>query len=406
MRVFRPLVLLATILAFAVIALGAYVRLKGAGLGCPDWPGCYGHLIGVPNAPHELARAEQYFPDNPVVVAKAWTEMAHRYLAGTLGLLIAAITYLAWKRRAESPDAPGPSPALATALLATVAFQALLGMWTVTLLLKPAVVTAHLLGGMTTLALLLWLLHSSANPCRTGERDQRECIAQYPASEGKRWSEQLVSPLAMSIRVHAALALIAVIIQIALGGWVSTNYAALACRDFPTCNGLWLPEMDFAHAYRIFRELGQTIDGAPLPYAALTAIHWTHRAGALIVTLIAGILAARLFARPEWRRWGAFLGIALLAQIGLGISAVVLFLPLPVAVAHNAGAAVLSCITLTVNLRSWLFESRLTGRNDDRQSSTFRPELRDQGQARGLWIPRLRSVPYEDRSTIKAAKTD
>ena len=353
MRFYRQLVLLATILAFAVIALGAYVRLKGAGLGCPDWPGCYGHLIGVPDAPHELAKAEQNYPDSPVVAGKAWTEMAHRYLAGTLGLLILAITYLAWRQRAKHPDAPGPSRALATALLATVVFQALLGMWTVTLLLKPAVVTAHLLGGMTTLALLLWLLHSSANPRHTGERDQRECRARYPTSESERWNEQPASPLAMSIRSHAALALLAVIVQIALGGWVSTNYAALACRDFPTCNGVWFPEMDFAHAYRVFRELGQTVDGDPLPYAALTAIHWTHRVGALIVTLIAGSLAARLFGRPRWRKLGAFLGIALFAQIGLGISSVVLFLPLPVAVAHNAGAAALLCITLTVSLRSW-----------------------------------------------------
>ena len=168
-------------------------------------------------------------------------------------------------------------------------------------------------------------------------------------------SENLVAhrhdALTGSLRTHAALALLAVIVQIALGGWVSTNYAALACTDFPTCNGVWFPEMDFSHAYRIIRELGQTADGEPLSYAALTAIHWTHRAGALVVTLVAGSLATRLLMSAIWRRWGVLLGLALLSQIGLGITAITLFLPLSVAVAHNAGAAVLLSITLAVNLK-------------------------------------------------------
>ena len=361
MRFLRPLVLVATLLAFGVIALGAYVRLKDAGLGCPDWPGCYGHLIGVPDAPHELTRAEQRYPDSPVVAAKAWTEMAHRYLAGTLGLLIVAIAVLAWTHRTRHPNDPVISPVLPTALLATVVFQALLGMWTVTLLLKPAVVTAHLLGGMTTLALLLWLLHSPAGLRHPRESARRGYRDRYPEAENERRHDLPAfarDRSITSIRRHAALALIAVIIQIVLGGWVSTNYAALACRDFPTCNGVWFPDMDFAHAYRLFRELGHTVDGDPLPYAALTAIHWTHRLGALIVTLIVGSLAARLLARADWRRWGAFLGLALVVQIGLGISAVVFFLPLPVAVAHNAGAAALLCITLAFNLK--LSSSRQT----------------------------------------------
>ncbi len=374
MRHFRPLVLIATLLAFAVIALGAYVRLKDAGLGCPDWPGCYGHLIGVPDAPHELAKAEQNYPDSPVVTAKAWTEMAHRYLAATLGLLIAAIAFLTWRQRANYPDAPGPSPAMATALLATVVFQALLGMWTVTLLLKPAIVTAHLLGGMTTLALLLSLLLAPESPRHAGERDRRESRARYPMSETRRIQPSSTSEKLQSVQAHAAFALLAVIIQIALGGWVSTNYAALACRDFPTCNGAWLPEMDFVHAYRIFRELGLTIDGDPLPYAALTAIHWAHRAGAFVVTLIVGSLAARLLGRPKWRRWGAFLGTALLVQVGLGISAVLLFLPLPLAVAHNAGAAALLCITLALNMRIWPLVGRFSGTNNQIEFSSLRPE--------------------------------
>ena len=182
MRFFRPLVLIATILALGVIALGAYVRLKDAGLGCPDWPGCYGHLLGVPDAPHELAKAEQHFPESPVVVAKAWTEMAHRYLGGTLGLLIAAIAFLAWKHGSALKQ----SPALPIALVGVVFFQALLGMWTVTLLLKPAVVTAHLLGGMTTLALLLWLLHSSADSRHTSATSRHTGERRYPLSESNR----------------------------------------------------------------------------------------------------------------------------------------------------------------------------------------------------------------------------
>ena len=351
MRFFRPLVLIATILALSVISLGAYVRLSDAGLGCPDWPGCYGHLIGVPDVPHELAAAEQRFPDAPVEAAKAWKEMAHRYLAGTLGLLIAAIAFLAWKHRRAMMQ----SPALPITLLGVVAFQALLGMWTVTLLLKPAVVTAHLLGGMTTLALLLWLLHSSADSRHTSATSRHTGERRYPVSESNRLSENLFAhrhdALTGSLRTHAALALLAVIVQIALGGWVSTNYAALACTDFPTCNGVWFPEMDFSHAYRIVRELGQTADGEPLSYAALTAIHWTHRAGALVVTLVAGSLATRLLVSAIWRRWGVLLGLALLSQIGLGITAITLFLPLSVAVAHNAGAAVLLSITLAVNLK-------------------------------------------------------
>ena len=351
MRFFRPLVLIATILALSVISLGAYVRLSDAGLGCPDWPGCYGHLIGVPDVPHELAAAEQRFPDAPVEAAKAWKEMAHRYLAGTLGLLIAAIAFLAWKHRRAMMQ----SPALPITLLGVVAFQALLGMWTVTLLLKPAIVTAHLLGGMTTLALLLWLLHSSTDSRHTSATSRHTGERRYPVSESNRLSENLFAhrhdALTGSLRTHAALALLAVIVQIALGGWVSTNYAALACTDFPTCNGVWFPEMDFSHAYRIVRELGQTADGEPLSYAALTAIHWTHRAGALVVTLVAGSLATRLLVSAIWRRWGVLLGLALLSQIGLGITAITLFLPLSVAVAHNAGAAVLLSITLAVNLK-------------------------------------------------------
>lgn len=323
MRLYRPLLILATLLAFGVISLGAYVRLSDAGLGCPDWPGCYGHLIGVPDAAHEQSAALKAFPDQPVEPHKAWKEMVHRYFAGALGLLIALIAVLAWKHR----HALQQSPVLPTVLVGVVGVQALLGMWTVTLLLKPVIVSAHLLGGMTTLALLVWLLlrqrqHGQFSP--TGE-----------------------------LRFLAVLALFVVGIQIALGGWVSSNYAALACGDFPTCLGAWLPEMDFAQAFQMRRELGQTAHGELLSIDALTAIHWAHRVGALIVALIVGFLSAILLRRPEWRLWGLLLGATLFAQIGLGIANVLLALPLHVAVAHNAGAAILLTVTLALNFRLW-----------------------------------------------------
>ena len=321
MRLYRSLLILATLLAFGVISLGAYVRLSDAGLGCPDWPGCYGHLVGVPDAAHEQSAALAAFPGKPVEAHKAWKEMVHRYFAGTLGLLIALIAGLGWRHRSALQQ----SPALPTALLVVVGLQAALGMWTVTLLLKPVIVSLHLLGGMSTLALLVWLL-----------------LRQYPV--------HLPEPIA-SLRFHARLALLAVIVQIALGGWVSSNYAALACSDFPTCLGGWMPEMDFAHAFQFRRELGQTADGALLANTALTAIHWAHRVGALVVTLVVGSLAFALSRRPERRNWAWLLGFCLLLQIGLGIANVLLALPLPIAVAHNAGAAIMLAASLALNVR-------------------------------------------------------
>lgn len=322
MRLYRRLIVLATLLAFAVIALGAYVRLSDAGLGCPDWPGCYGQLLGVPAAAHEQAAARQAFPGQPVEPHKAWKEMAHRYLAASLGVLIVLIALLAWRQR----PALRQSPSLPTALVAVVVAQALLGMWTVTLLLKPLIVSAHLLGGMSTLALLVWLLLRQRAP-------------------------QENTAAVRDLRPLAALALLAVIVQIALGGWVSSNYAALACSDFPTCQGGWWPEMDFAHAFALHRELGQGADGALLSNDALTAIHWAHRVGALAVAAIVGALALALSRRPRWRRWAALLAAILLAQLALGIANVLLALPLPLAVAHNAGAAVLLSVTLALNFR-------------------------------------------------------
>lgn len=317
---FRKLVLFATCFAFFVVVVGAYVRLEDAGLGCPDWPGCYGHLVGVPDQAHERVKAEASF-GQLVDVGRAWKEMFHRYIAGTLGLLILAIAVLAWRRR----EALRQSSWLAWSLVALVLFQATLGMWTVTMLLKPVIVTLHLLGGMATLGLLAWLALHQLSPGRPGD-------AARPR-----------------LRPWAILGLLIVIAQIALGGWVATNYAALACVDFPTCHGEWLPQMDFPHGFQFVRELGVTAAGAPLPYEALTAIHWMHRVGALVTLLYVGGLALVVLRTPGLAMQGALLLAILLLQAGLGVANVVLSLLLPLAVAHNAGAALLLVALVVLN---------------------------------------------------------
>lgn len=310
MSLYRRLLPFAALLALGVVGLGAWVRLSDAGLGCPDWPGCYGQLLGVPAHAADAGRA--------------WKEMLHRYFAGTLGLTIFALCLSAWGQRRQV------SPILPSALAGIVVFQALLGMWTVTLLLKPVVVSAHLLGGMTTLAGLVWL--------NLRQADGR--ASSPPAATAGRW-----------LNFAAGLALLAVAAQIALGGWVSSNYAALACPDFPTCQGTWLPAMDFGPAFTLHRPLGQTADGTTLPGAALAAIHWSHRLGAVLVAIIVGGLGASLARRTGWHRYGFLLLGALGLQVGLGIANVILVLPLPLAVAHNVGAALLLIAVLLVNFR-------------------------------------------------------
>jgi len=321
MSCYRPVLFCAVILTFLVIVVGSYVRLEDAGLGCPDWPGCYGQLIGVPNEARELARAERAYPGKTVDAGRARKEMFHRYLAGTLGLLIAAIATMAWRWR----NRIGRPPWLATAMAALVAFQATLGMWTVTMLLKPAIVTLHLLGGMSTFALVLWLALREIDPRAA------------PAEAARR----------MRPWVAAGLAVLAV--QITLGGWVSANYAALACLDFPICNGNWLPNMDFGNAFHVTRELGVTATGAPLSQEALNAIQWSHRAGALATFAYLGILALWA-ARTRALRAAALVLLALLAiQAGLGIANVLMRLPLALAAAHNAGAALLLASVVMLN---------------------------------------------------------
>lgn len=311
---YRRLATIALLLALVVVSLGAYVRLSDAGLGCPDWPGCYGKLVGVPEQAHQLAHAEARFGQS-VEAPKAWKEMIHRYAAGTLGLCILALTAIAWRHRVRR------RPWLELALLGVVTGQALLGMLTVTRLLKPVIVTSHLLGGMSTLALLaLLVLREGHSPRPTA----------FPTG----------------LKVLAILATASVLTQIALGGWVSSNYAATICADFPTCQGSFRPETDFHHAFTLDRELGNTASGELLPAAALTAIHWTHRLFAGVVLGIVGAFSFCLLRRHEGRRHGLALLATLALQISLGIANVLLQLPLPLAVAHNTGAALLLCAVL------------------------------------------------------------
>jgi cytochrome c oxidase assembly protein subunit 15 len=317
---FRALVLVATGLTFALVVVGAYVRLSDAGLGCPDWPGCYGQAA-VPSDGVERARANAAYPNVPLETAKAWKEMGHRYLAGILGLAIAAIAVIAWLRR----GAWGQSPWLATSLVALVALQATLGMWTVTLLLKPVIVTLHLAGGMATLALLTWLAMRPFAPPPAGTR---------------------------ALRVQALGALLLVSVQILLGGWVSSNYAALACTEFPACRaGVWLPSMDFANAFHVVRELGMTAGGALLPSEALTAIHWMHRVGAVVVAGYILVFAMQLARHGALRSLAWLLAAAVLVQFALGVLNVWWSLPLALAAAHTAGAAALLVIVVVINFR-------------------------------------------------------
>lgn len=323
MHFYRNLILAALVLTFFVVSLGAYVRLSDAGLGCPDWPGCYGKLTPIHAADAINAELAER-PDGPVSHAKAWKEMVHRYAAGALGLLVLAIAVLSLQGQRRAVGGPG-LPAL---LLGLIVFQALLGMWTVTQLLKPLVVTGHLLGGMATLSLLLWLWlreRSQSGPAYFARIDH--------------------------LRGSAALGLALVVAQIALGGWVSTNYAALACTDFPLCQGVWMPPMDFDHGFTLHRELGETAAGDLLPMTALTAIHWMHRVMALVVTLYLGWLAVRLLRAPGYAGTGLMIGALLVIQVALGISNVLLSLPIALAVAHNAGAALLLASLVLLNFR-------------------------------------------------------
>ncbi len=316
----KQLVMFAVLLALLVIVLGAYTRLSDAGLGCPDWPGCYGHVT-VPH-PDKLAGTEF---KRPLESAKAWKEMIHRYVAATLGLLILAIFFMVWRRKTLLKQ----SLLLPLLLVFVVVFQALLGMWTVTLKLSPVVVSAHLLGGLTTLSLLWWLYLNQRN-----KRDSN------------------IAETRQGLKFWAALGLLLVIGQIFLGGWTSSNYAALACgTDFPTCLGSFWPDMDFTAGFSFLHEPGKNYEFGVLDAPARAAIQMAHRIGALIVFVYSGWLAMRLIKADQLTKLGFILLLVLFLQVSLGISNVVLSLPLNIAVLHNFVAALLLLTLLTINHR-------------------------------------------------------
>lgn len=316
---------IATAMALVVVVLGAYVRLSDAGLGCPDWPGCYGHL-GVPEQISDVERANNAFPERPVETAKAWKEMIHRYVASLLGLVVLVMAAFAWRQRKE-----GAPVKHALALLVLVIFQGMLGMWTVTLLVKPAIVTAHLFGGLATLA-LLWLMWLRTR-------------AVQPESGG---------PAGLRMGMWFGLAVL--VVQIFLGGWTSTNYAAMACPDLPTCHGQWIPETDFADAFKLWRGLGVDYEGGVLSAESRITVHFSHRVWALVTVAVLLWLSVRALCTKVPRSvqlWAKVLVVFILAQFALGVSNVLFTLPLAVATAHNGGAALclLTVVALLYSLR-------------------------------------------------------
>jgi cytochrome c oxidase assembly protein subunit 15 len=313
---------IAAVVAFCVVVLGAWVRLSNAGLGCPDWPGCYGQLTW-PTAPAEINSANETFPERPVDVGVAWKEMVHRYLAGALVLLVVALNVLAWRPKPSFRTDQDTFRGISGVLLVLILFQAALGMWTVTLKLLPVIVMAHLLGGFATLGLLAWLVFRSG----------RQAVGVTG------WAYR-------SKRGLIVIALVVLMAQVALGGWVSANYAALACPDFPTCQGQAWPEMDFSEGFVLLREVGVDYEGGVLDLAARTAIQVSHRIGAAVTFLVLLILSLRLIVAPVSRPAGLLLLVAVSTQVALGIMNVLLYLPLPNAVAHNGMAAILMTILI------------------------------------------------------------
>lgn len=329
---------LGILLAVLVIGLGAWTRLVHAGLGCPDWPGCYGQLT-VPTTPEQLAQAAILFPEHTVDASKGWPEMIHRYAASLLGLLISWLVFKAWSWR-KIQDYPHK---LSYFLLFLVILQGMFGMWTVTLKLWPQVVVLHLLGGMTTLSLLyllslrlkrFYLNWSDLNGW--GEMNFDNLLLH---EHGQReWF------LLWKLRHWAQLALLILVIQIALGGWTSANYAAVACPDFPQCQGQWLPEYSMKEGFNLGQQVGPNYLGGQLDGAARVAIHLIHRLGALTTLIIVGGMALYMLRRPftlQLQLRAFYLFAALIFQLFIGIANVFLHFPLMLAVAHNLGAALL-----------------------------------------------------------------
>jgi cytochrome c oxidase assembly protein subunit 15 len=321
---YKKLAWVTVFFTFDLIVFGAFTRLTDSGLGCPDWPGCYGEANPF-LAHHDIRAAETLMPTGPVTVFKAWIEMIHRYLAMGVGVLIIASLVIGW-RLWRSNQQSRYAPRLPAFLLFFVCVQGAFGAWTVTLKLQPIIVTIHLLLGMSLLALLTW--------------------------HALRQSEHLpVADVSAGLRIPAVLALFAAFMQIALGGWVSTNYAALACGGFPLCQGSWMPTMDFTHGFTLWRALGMTAAGDYLPFDALVAIHWVHRLFSVVVVGLVAWIAHRAWKTPGTERLGRALLWLILLQFCTGMATVLLNWPLTIAVLHNAGAALLVLLLTMLNYR-------------------------------------------------------
>ncbi|WP_313303029.1 COX15/CtaA family protein [Diaphorobacter sp.] len=336
-RKLQALTVLTLFLTFDLVLFGAFTRLTDSGLGCPDWPGCYGNASPV-GARAEITAAQTAMPTGPVTHGKAWVEMIHRYLATTVGVLIIVLTVGAWwqrrqARRAHAQRGGGASSPMSpwwpTFTLFWVCLQGAFGAWTVTMKLFPAIVTLHLIGGSVLLMLL--------------------CVQAVQQTLHTKHLQPTLVPRSLYIGMLATALL--VVIQTLLGGWVSTNYAVLACTTFPTCHGSWWPDMNFAQGFQIWRELGLLNDGSHISFQALTAIHYTHRLAAYVVLAALLLLAWRLHRAQRLRdqmRW--LVGLTVL-QFLTGLSNVVLDWPLVAAVLHTGGAAAL-LVVLTWGIAS------------------------------------------------------
>lgn len=361
----KRLAIATTLLAAFVVALGAYTRLKDAGLGCPDWPGCYGFLT-VPEHINDIAIAQARFPDSPVEADKGWPEMIHRYFASTLGLLIVIQAVLCvryfrrFKREQEQEQehlsaANRPPLKLPLFLVLLVICQGIFGMWTVTLKLWPQVVSGHLLGGFATLSLLfLFTLRMFKSPQQNERSDESILKSRLFSS----W---------------AIVGLLLVVVQVFLGAWTASNYAALACPDFPTCQGEWWPEMNFQAGFNLYQSIGPNYLGGVMDNESRVAIHMAHRVGALLLTLYLVLMSWRLWqvsARSVKTAIG-FVLAALTLQVSLGIINVVWLIPLPIAVAHNAGGAVLLLSLVYLNFRFFYSGQNVSIKSEAEQPSTI-----------------------------------
>ncbi|MBV5292991.1 MAG: COX15/CtaA family protein [Curvibacter lanceolatus] len=323
----QALTLVTLFLTFDLVLFGAFTRLTDSGLGCPDWPGCYGHASPL-GAQAPIAQAQQAMPTGPVTHGKAWVEMVHRYLATGVGALIVVQLALAWRRRREMRRQGRRGPGLGWPVLTLlwVCLQGAFGALTVTMKLFPAIVTLHLAGGLILLVLL------AVQVARNG------------------LAEGTLRPVSVSSGLYLLTAAAALLLtaQVLLGGWVSTNYAVLACSSFPQCQGQWWPEMDWTGGFELWRPLGQLANGEQLTFAALTAIHVAHRLAAGVVLLCLGALSWRLWQVPALRGQARWLAALLLLQALTGLSNVVLGWPLVAAVAHTGGAAALALVLTRV----------------------------------------------------------